>query len=558
MISQLPATGGYFNPVKVGLFLFLGLAWAATGAWADKDTLRVKVPRLQWNALVFGGGALGVALWLLIPSFWAGLAAFVVCYAGSSVTYCLYRNGKVAPAQQVLTVNHLKRLTQKKGKGDDAASSADKVRLKGADGKAPKWPTTPEERTSYRAMQEFLFDAIWRRASVVEVAISGEAAKVIYRVDGVNREREPIERPLADEAFNHLKRIAGMDVNEVRKPQAAKISGAVGPGGKQDKVVEIQIKTSGSSSGQRFLLTMHSEENKYRLTDLGLSQAQLALVQAAVEKPGGVVLVGGPKESGVTSTLYAFLRGHDAFLKNLQTLETAKVMDVENVTQHVYDSRGGNVAYHRQLQSILRMDPDVVMVSECADHETAELIAGAGKQKRRIYTGIVAADTLSTVRKYMQLVGDNELAAAGLELVLAERLVRVLCPSCRQAYKPDPTLIKRANLPASDTRLFYRPPNPDELETDKQGNPIMCQVCQGSGYLGRTGVFEVLVIDDEIRAMLSQGLPLTNVKAHARKNKLIYLQEAGLAKVFDGITSINEVLRVTRTEETARAPVPRT
>lgn len=545
LLAELPAIGGYFSPVKIGVFAVLSIAWAATAAWVDQDTVRVKVTKQPWNAIVFGGGALGISLWVLLPNFLLGLVAFALFYGGTSVWYCLMRNGKVAPGQQVLTPAHLKRLFGKKEKGEDA-QSGDKVRLKGADGKAPKWPSEPEQREGYRAMQELLFDAIWRRASIVDITLAAQQAKIIYRVDGVNREREPIERPLADNILEHLKRIAGMDPAEQRKPQSGKITGAVGPGGKQDKVVDMQIRASGSTAGQRVVMTMFSEESKFRAPDIGLNKNQLPALQAAIDKARGVVVIAGPKESGVTSTLYAVVRSHDAFLKNIHTLETAKVMDIDNVTQHVYDSKGGTIPFARQLQSIMRMEPDVLMVSDCTDHDTAELIATGGKQNRKIYVGLAAADTLSAVRKYMQLVGETESAAAGLEAVMAQRLVRVLCPSCRKAYKPDPTLLKRMNLPADDTRVFYRPPNPDELEVDKKGNPIICQVCQGSGYLGRTGIFEVLIVDNEIRSMLSQGAPLMNVKAHARRNKMQYLQECGLLKVFDGLTSINEVLRVTR------------
>jgi type II secretory ATPase GspE/PulE/Tfp pilus assembly ATPase PilB-like protein len=557
MIAELPATGGYFSPVKVGIFAVFCLAWSATAAWVDQDTIRAKVSKQPWNAIVFGGGAMGIALWILLPQFYLGLLAFLVFYGGTSVWYCLMRNGKVAPGQQVLTPAHLKRLFGKQAKTEDAAQSGDKVRIKGADGKAAKWPTDPEHRESYRALQEFLFDAIWRRASVVDITIAAQQAKIVYRVDGVNREREPIERPLADALLEHLKRISGMDPTEQRKPQSGKIIGAVGPGGKQDKVVEIQVRTSGSTAGQRVVMSLFSDESKFRATDIGLNKNQLPALQAAIEKPRGVVVVAGPKESGVTSTLYALVRSHDAFMKNIHTLETAKVMDIDNVTQHVFDSKGGAIPFARQLQSIIRMEPDVLMVSECPDHDTAELIAAGGKQNRKIYVGLAASDTLSAVRKYMQLVGETESAAAGLEAVLAQRLVRVLCPSCRKAYKPDPTLLKRMNLPADDTRVFYRPPNPDELEVDKKGNPIICQVCQGSGYLGRTGIFEVLIVDPEIRSMLSQGAPLMNVKAHARRNKMQYLQECGLLKVFDGMTSINEVLRVTRDDAAGPAGPPK-
>jgi len=557
ILAELPALGGYFSPFKAAFFLLFGLGWAATGAWVDKDTARVKIPKQPWNAIVFGGGALGVALWLLLPSFALGLVAFILFYGGTTLWYVFFRNGKVSPAQQVLTLGHLKRLTGKKAVSEDAALAGDRVRIKGADGKAAKWPIDHEQRVSYKAFQELLFDAIWRRASIVDIGLAAQQAKIIYRVDGVNREREPIERPLADSIIEHLKRVTGMDPAEVRKPQTGKMVGAVGPGGKQDKVVEIVAKASGSTTGQRVQLVLHSEESKFRVTDIGLNKNQLAALQPLIEQPRGVVLVSGPRESGVTSTLYALVRSHDAFLKNIHTLESAKVMDIDNVTQHVYDAKGGTVTFARNLQSILRMEPDVLMVSECNDHESAELIASGSKQSRKLYVGLTANDTLSAVRRYLQLVEDTELAAAGLSAVTAQRLVRVLCPSCRRAYKPDPGLLKRANMPTSGDRVFYRPPNPEELEVDKHGNAIVCQVCQGSGYMGRTGIFEVLVIDEEIRTMLGQGAPLMNVKAHARKNKMQYLQECGLQKVFEGVTSINEVLRVTREDAAAPRPAPK-
>lgn len=551
LLAEIPTLGGYFDPIKVGVFALLALCWAATCAWADKDTVKAKTPKLPWNAALFGAGGLGVALWIMLPNWLVGLIVFLVLYGGSALGYVFYRNSRVAPGLRVLTADHLRRLSSKKP-AEEVVEAGDRVRIKGADGKTPKWPTDPEQREGYKTLQNFLFDTIWRRATQVDIHVAQQAARIIYRVDGVNREREPIERPLADNAFTHLKRIAGMDPAETRKPQSGKMTCYVGPGGKQDKVVDLQIKASGSTTGQRISLVLHTEESKFRVTDIGLNKGQLALVQPAVEKARGVVLVAGPKESGVTSTLYAMIRGHDAFLRNIHTLESSKQMDIENVTQHIYDSKGGEVSYSRQLQSVLRMDPDIVLVSDCVDRESAELIASGGRANRKIYVGINAGDTLGALRRYLQLVGDNELAAAGIECVIAQRLVRSLCPTCRRAYKPDPMLLKKANLPTGDNRPFYRPPNPNELETDKQGNPIICQVCQGSGYLGRTGIFEVLVLDDDIRQMLAQGAPLQNVKAHARKNKMQYLQEAGLLKVYEGITSINEVLRVTREEDAAK------
>lgn len=551
-LAVLPTAGNYFDPIKIGLFVVLALAWAYVCAWVDKDTLKAKTPRLPWNAAVFGAGGLGIALWLLLPSWILGLLLYLLLFGGATGAYVVHRNGRVAPAQRVLTPAHLKRLLNKKPATEEAIHAGDKVRIKGADGKQPKWPTDSEEHKAYAALQNLLFDAIWRRASVVDITLQAQTARIIYRVDGVNRDREPIERPLADAALTHLKRICGMDPEEMRKPQNGKLTAAVGPGGKQDKVVEISVKTSGSTAGQRFVMRLFAEDTKFRVQDIGLTKPQLDLLQPVIDKLSGVMLIAGPRESGLTTTLYALIRGHDAFLRNIHTLESPKVMDIDNVTQHSFDPKGGDVAFARQLQSILRMDPDIIMVSDCPDRDTAEMIAAAGRQKKKVYAGISTSDTMAALRRYLQLVGDHDLAASGLEAVVAQRLVRVLCPTCRRAYKPDPNILRKANLPTGENRPFYRPPNPDEIETDKRGNPVICQVCQGSGYLGRTGIFEVLVIDDEIRGMLARGTPLQNVKAHARKNRMQYLQEVGLYKVYEGITSINEILRVTRDETSAR------
>ena len=143
-------------------------------------------------------------------------------------------------------------------------------------------------------------------------------------------------------------------------------------------------------------------------------------------------------------------------------------------------------------------------------------------------------------------VGDNALAASSLVAITSQRLVRILCSECRRAYKPDPALLKKANLPTGENRPFYRPPNQNEIEVDKQGNQLPCPVCQGSGYLGRTGVFEILVIDDLLKAHIAKGSPLQMIKAEARKKGMLYLQEVAIHKVYEGISSINEVLRVTK------------
>jgi len=548
LLAALPTEGGYFDPVKIVLFLLCVLLWAHNATWVQQDIIRLRIPPGGWAPLVFGAGLAALLLWMLMPIFAVGIILFIALYGGALGAYILFRNRRVAPAQTVLTLAHLRRLG-KGGAADKAAmlEGTDRTRIKDHAGKTPAWPKDPVEHAGYQALQDLLFDAIWRRASDVRLDMTPQQPlKIVYRVDGVDRSREPIDAQNAALIFNHIKRISGCNPEEHRRPQTGKFKAAIGAGGKGDKSVEIEVKTSGSTTGERMVLRLISDESKFRLMDLGLTKDQLDRFQEVVAQHKGVVICSGPKACGVTSTLYACLRAHDAFIQNIHTLELAKAMDLENTTQHVFDSQEGTVTFGKRLRSLLRTEPDVCLIGDLADAETASLAATAGRQGKKIYLGINAKDAFSALGIYLQSVADNHLAASSLLAVTNQRLIRILCSQCRKGYKPDPAILKKANLPMDANRPFYRPPNPNEVEVDKRGNPIVCAVCQGSGYLGRTGVFELLIVDDAVRAQLAKGTPLQTIRAELRKKGTLLLQEVALRKVYEGITSINEVLRVTR------------
>ncbi len=549
VLAQSPEQGNYFSPVYIAVFFLAVLLWAHNTAWVQADIKRVKLPPTLWPPLVFGVGALCLVVWPLVPIFWAGLAIFAVGYGTVIIIYVVIRNKRVSPSQTVLTPAHLRRLTQgdKVKLSAEAAHAKDKVRIRNFEDKMPPWPTDPAEHAGYQALQDLLFDAIWRRASDVRLDfVPEQPVKVIYKVDGVDRACEPIDAQLGPYILNHFKRIAGMNVEERRKPQSGKFNATIGAGGESDKAVDIEARASGTTSGERVLLKMIAEESKFRPPDLGLLPEQLAVFQQIIALPKGVVLVTGPRGSGVTATLYAILRSHDAFMQNIHTLEIQKSMTLENITQHLYDASDGNVSFGNRWRSIIRMEPDVAMAGDTPDNDTMSFAADAGRQNKKLYLGMTAKSCLAALRRYLDGVANNPLAAVSLLAITNQRLVRILCTNCRKAYRPDPALLKKGNLPMGENRPFYRPPNPEEIETDKHGNQLICPVCQGSGYLGRTGVFEMLVIDDGLRRLIGTGGDLEAIKTEARKKGLLYLQEVALRKVYDGVTSINEVLRVTK------------
>jgi type II secretory ATPase GspE/PulE/Tfp pilus assembly ATPase PilB-like protein len=225
-------------------------------------------------------------------------------------------------------------------------------------------------------------------------------------------------------------------------------------------------------------------------------------------------------------------------------------MDLENITQHIYDPKKHEGSFSRQLQTVFRREPDVVMVSDCPDRETAHLVVKAAQANKRIYVGMQAKDSFEALKKFASLAGDSDGLAAVLRAVLAQRLVRKLCVACRIAYKPDLQLLRKANLPVDKIDYFYRPPKPEEMVDDK-GRPKVCPNCQNSGYFGRTGLFELLAVEPKMRELIANGQPLSAVRAQARKNGMRYLQEVGLEKVWGGVTGMNEMLRALRNENNA-------
>jgi type II secretory ATPase GspE/PulE/Tfp pilus assembly ATPase PilB-like protein len=557
-LGQVPAPGSYVSYLRIILILLAVLPWLAFCQFVDKDTVYVRrMNREAWNGIVLGGGIVGLAVWLLLPwntpgLFAAGFGLWFLITVSTCAVYVVIRNSHVDVGSRVFTPRHLKaKLAGLGKKKEDKMDAVERVRLTDHAGKKITVPTDPTQTDPYEAAQTLLFDALWRRATDVAMAVTPSAVRLVYMVDGVATPRHDLlPRDAAEQALNFIKQVSGLDVNERRKPQRGEMSGAIT--GTNASLTEFEVRTSGSTQGEQLALKIVGEENRLRISDLGMLEPQQKQFEELAAKAGGLVLIAGPRVSGVTTTLYAALRSHDAFMQNLLTLERVPLMELENITQNIYDATKTDVPYARQLQTILRREPDVVMVSDCLDRETAHLAVKGAQEGKKIYLGVQAKDSFDALKKLVSLAGDTDGVANVLLAVTCQRLVRKLCIACRQAYRPDPQLLKKANLPIDKIEHFYRPP-PEGL-VDQKGNPIICTNCQGSGYFGRTGVFEILSIDDPMRELIRNGQPINMLKAQARTNRMLYLQEVGLQKVIAGITSMNEVLRVLRDEEAGSGP----
>ncbi len=545
LLGQLPQSSIYVSPFKLLAMLVLFTLWVLYAQWVDKDTIAVNTFRVVWNVVTLATGFVALALLLLLPIFWAGLAAFAVVNLSAAAVYIIHRNGLVEESDKVLTAAHLKRVfTQgfRGGKAKKAVEVKERVRITTPAKKIVQIPEEEAAREQFRIVQDLLFEALFRRASLVELLPAGQATKITMQVDGVSAEREPLPRAAGDGVVSFIKTIAGLNLEERRKPQAGKLMVAVG-----DNKYDLQVKTDGSTAGEKLTLRFIGAEKSLKIADIGFSDAQLQTFRNEVMAPEhGVVLVSTPPACGLTTTIYSIARSHDAFLLNIQTLEYAKDLDIENVTQHVY-SGDGDKTFAAELQKVVRTDPDVVVVPELRERQAAVIAAQAGVEKQKVYLGLNAGDVFETLAKWIQAVGDPTLVSKSLLAVVNGRLLRVLCNSCKQPYKPEAARLQKMNMPADS--VLHRPPEP---QVDKHGNPIICQSCQGSGYLGRTGVYTILVADDGLRQVIRKGGSVADIQAYVLKKGGLNLQAQALQKVVSGVTSIEEVARVSSSKPASK------
>jgi len=535
----------HINPIKIAVAVALLFAWAWAVQWIDRDADVVKTRRERWNLIVLSGGLVAYFV-LFIPPwsgglFYLGTAFWVLIVGGSMLTYIVHRNGRVVPGARVLTTAHLKRLLPGDGATTKAKSSKGlRVNITDHAGKFVDLPGDPDELKSFELVQDFLHEIFWRRVSDLDMVPNKENYRVVHRIDGVAAER-PDGVPLEDgeRIVRYLKKVAGLTVDEVRRPQTGRIH--AGLLSAQSDPGFTEVRTSGSMAGERLVLHVQSGPALLRLADLGLAVPRLETIKTFLGRHTGMVLTSAPPHHGLTTTQYAILRSHDAYMNNIHALERKKLIDLDNVTQQVYEGANTDVNFARMLQSVLRREPDIVLVGECEDRETARIAARAASEDRKVYMGIQAKDSFDALGKFLSLLEDNALAKKAVIGVTNQRLVRVLCTECREAFQPDAAMLKKLNLPAEKIERFHRPPGEQKL--DRRGKPILCANCQGTGYVGRVGVFEVMDIKPEVSALIAEGAPINRIKAECRKSKMYYLQEEGLLKVIDGTTSMNEVIR---------------
>jgi type II secretory ATPase GspE/PulE/Tfp pilus assembly ATPase PilB-like protein len=523
------------------LGLFFGWAWL--GKWVSEDARGLKVRPVFWNTLMLLCGLGALLLFLTIPSYGFG---FLVGLLGCGVPLGLYineRNQRVPDGSRLLTPRHLRSLAQyhlaKIGihigggrRTDDVLGPAIRFVGKTKTGRVDHSSSRQVENSKgYMAAKELVYDAILRRATDIHLEPKEDELAVRLRIDGVMYPTEPFDRAVGDAVTNIFKVLCAMDITERRRAQDGGFGAQM-----EGREVDFRVASQGTREGEKMVIRILDQANSVsRITQLGLRKKLVEDIEDIIHEPHGMFLCCGPTGAGKSTTLYACLNELDSFQQNIITIEDPIEFKMANVTQIEINTKA-NQTFAGSLRSVLRQDPDVVMVGEIRDGETARIACQAANTGHMVFSTVHANDTVTALLRLIDLEVDPSMLATSVSAILGQRLARRLCPECKEAYQPGPQFLKKAGLPAGKIERFYRPPQ----------EPTNCPNCSDLGYKGRTGVFELLKINDRIRDMIRDKASVTAIRAEARKDGMLYMKEEGLRLVIQGVTSLDELTRVVK------------
>ena len=537
------AYGGYISIIKFVLFLILFFSWLSLTGWINKDAKALKTNDALWTMLIFAAGAAATVIWLFVPVFIVGILLYTAVTGAISVGYVMQRNAKVPPAGRVLTSEHIKSLLAKKPSKQAATTTEDFyfITANNNDVPIPDGHDTTDY-LGYKTTYEILSDAIWRRTDNIEFSPTQQNYGVTYYVDGVALARPEIVREKIEHFIRFLKLLANMDVNEKRKPQKGRFKTRKG-----EKYTDWEVMTAGSTAGEQVQLTRTTKAETLKLNEMGLTSEQYEQLNKISESKQELFIVSGPKKSGVTATFYAMLKKHDPYLNVINTLERRPLGELTNITQNVFTlSDSGTTTYGKKLQAILRLGADIIGAADCEDTETAQTVCEAVREGKIAYVTLEAEGVVQALVKWIKLVGDKNAAVEHLQGITNQRLLRKLCDKCKQAYEPNKEILRKFNIPVEKAKVFYKAA---KEHVDKYGKTVVCENCQGTGFVGRMPIFEIIIIDDILRKVIKQSKSMSDINTEFRRAKMLYLQEQALKKVLEGATTITEMVRVLSADE---------
>ena len=388
-----------------------------------------------------------------------------------------------------------------------------------------------------KLVHTIIFTAVQKRASDIHIESKDDDVKIKYRIDGVLGEAmEAINKKFQSPIISRIKVMSDLDIAERRVPQDGRFRLKI-----KDKTIDFRVSIMPCIYGEDAVIRILDKEmiteaiQELRLDLLGFSDAIQRKFRKYITQPYGMVLVTGPTGSGKTTTLYAALTEIKSPEDKIVTIEDPVEYQIDGITQIPVNEKKG-LSFARGLRSILRHDPDKIMVGEIRDPETAQIAIQSALTGHLVFTTVHANNVFDVIGRFLHMQVDPYSFISALNCILAQRLVRVLCPRCKTPVRyAEAQLLESGLDPAVHReRVFYEPRG--------------CPECHETGFKGRTAIAEILELSDAIRELILEKKPLSEVKKRAKAEGMVFIREVGLEKVFDGVTSLRELNKVTFVE----------
>ena len=386
----------------------------------------------------------------------------------------------------------------------------------------------PTPLRSFAFVDLILDKAVSARASDIHFEPFETEFKIRYRVDGALYEMDPPPRHLALPVISRVKVIANLNIAERRLPQDGRILRVV-----NGNPIDLRVSTLPTAFGESVVLRVLDRSSaNLDLENLGMPDYIYDYILEVIEKPNGIFIVTGPTGSGKTTTLYSCLRKINTIDSKLLTAEDPVEYEIDGIIQ-VPVNEGIGLTFGRLLRAFLRQDPDRILVGETRDTETAQIAIQASLTGHLVFTTLHTNDSTGAVTRLIDMGVEPFLISASLECVLAQRLIRKICSECRAPYEPTENVLRSLGLTPYDIgdKNFYYGKG--------------CETCNETGYKGRKGIYELLKISDPLRDMINSRAPSVVIRQKAVELGMTTLREDGLRSIYDGITTIEEVVKYT-------------